>query len=411
MIPLSLFLLGCAAIYLGTIQAAFSALMRLSLRIRAESTETSALLETYLEYPLRLFVPARLMLGLVIVVAAELMGSALGLGTFERFGVTLAGMAVFVLVCEHLVPGAMMRSSPQKLLELLLPSFDVVSLPLRPLARVLERWAYSERPAPHEEAPAVVGQEEAPAREEREDALDDGQGRELLRSLVDFKDRLVREVMTPRPDIIAIRAEATLEDLRAFFHEQEYSRIPVYKDGLDNIIGFVFVKDLIKRQNDPPSTPVTAIMRPAHFVPETKRVAELLKEFQQQQVQSAVVVDEYGGTAGLVTLEDLLEEIVGEIRDEYDVEAEPVVEEDADTFLISGGVNIDEVAERLGLEVEPEGFETFGGYLLTHLGRVPSVGETFEVGGLSVEVLEAEHRRIQKVRVRRRLPVVEEARG
>jgi magnesium and cobalt transporter len=119
-------------------------------------------------------------------------------------------------------------------------------------------------------------------------------------------------------------------------------------------------------------------------------------------------VDEYGGTAGLVSLEDLLEEIVGEIRDEYDVEAEPFVEEADNTFLISGRVNIDDVAHRLDLRVEAEGFETFGGYLLSHLGRVPTVGETFEVDGLLVEVLEAERRRIHKVRVRKRQPVATE---
>ena len=142
-------------------------------------------------------------------------------------------------------------------------------------------------------------------------------------------------------------------------------------------------------------------MRPATFVPETKRVPELLKEFQRKQVQMAIVVDEYGGTAGLVTLEDLLEEIVGEIRDEYDVETEPVVEEGNGSWVFSAKASIDEVRERLGVEIEPEGFETVGGYVLTRVGRVPAVGETFELDGLLVEVLEAERRRIHKVRFRR----------
>ena len=142
-------------------------------------------------------------------------------------------------------------------------------------------------------------------------------------------------------------------------------------------------------------------MRPAVFVPETKRVPELLKEFQRQQVQIAIVVDEYGGTAGLVTLEDLLEEIVGEIRDEYDVETEPVVDEGNGSLVFSAKVNIDEVRERLDVAIEPEGFETVGGYVLTRVGRVPAVGETFELDGLHVEVLEAERRRIHKVRFRR----------
>jgi putative hemolysin len=233
-------------------------------------------------------------------------------------------------------------------------------------------------------------------------AMEGGEDHQLLRSIVGFGDRLVREVMTPRPDIVAIKSEATVAELRAFFREQEYSRIPVYKDDIDNILGFVFVKDLIKRDDLPGEASVEALVRPAHFVPETKRVPELLKEFQRQQIQSAVVVDEYGGTAGLVTIEDLLEELVGEIRDEYDVESEPISQEGDDTFLVSGKVGVDQVSNRLDIAIEGEGFETFGGYLLSRLGRVPGTGERFEVDDLDVEVIEADRRRIQRVRVRKR---------
>jgi len=149
---------------------------------------------------------------------------------------------------------------------------------------------------------------------------------------------------------------------------------------------------------------LTTLMRAAYFVPESKRVSELLKEMQRRQQQIAIVVDEYGGTAGLVTVEDLLEEIVGEIRDEYDVESETVVDEGSGTFVFSGKVNVDEVRDRRGVEIEREGFETLGGYLLSHLGRMPYVGEQVEVDGLWVEVLEVERRRITKVRVRLREP-------
>jgi CBS domain containing-hemolysin-like protein len=207
--------------------------------------------------------------------------------------------------------------------------------------------------------------------------------------------------MTPRPDIVAIREDATLDQLRALFREQEYSRIPVYKENLDNILGVVFVKDLIRIADDQSHPGLHALLRPGTFVPETKQVSELLKEFQRKQVQLAIVVDEYGGTAGLVTLEDLIEEIVGEIRDEYDVETEPVVEEGDGSFVFSAKVNFDEVRERLDVEIEPEGFETVGGYVLTRVGRVPSAGESFEIDGLIVEVLEAERRRIHRVRLRR----------
>jgi CBS domain containing-hemolysin-like protein len=235
-----------------------------------------------------------------------------------------------------------------------------------------------------------------------EEGLIEGDERRLLQSIVDFGDTLVREVMTPRPDIVAISEDATLEQLRALFREQEYSRIPVYKENLDNILGIVFVKDLIRESDAQPAEPaVQRLLRPATFVPETKRVSELLKEFQRRQVQLAIVVDEYGGTAGLVTIEDLLEEIVGEIRDEYDVETEPVTDEGNHTLVFSGKVSFDEVRERLDVEIEPEGFETVGGYVLTRVGRVPAVGESFEMDGLIVEVLEAERRRIHRVRMRR----------
>jgi CBS domain containing-hemolysin-like protein len=166
------------------------------------------------------------------------------------------------------------------------------------------------------------------------------------------------------------------------------------------------VKDLIRLRNAAESARLHAdlpqLMRPATFVPETKRVADLLKEFQRKQTQIAIVVDEYGGTAGLATIEDLLEEIVGEIRDEYDVETEPIVEEANGSFVFSGKVNFDEVRERLRVEVQPEGFETVGGYVLTRVGRVPAVGERFDLDGMTVEVLEAERRRIHRVRFTRR---------
>jgi magnesium and cobalt transporter len=171
----------------------------------------------------------------------------------------------------------------------------------------------------------------------------------------------------------------------------------------------VFVKDLVGLDIVDETRPITPLLRPAAVVPESKRVPELLKQFQRQQTQIAIVVDEYGGTAGLVTIEDLLEEIVGEIRDEYDVESEPVVEEGEGRFIFNGKVDIDEVGQRLGVHIEREGFETVGGYLLTQLGRVPAVGERFDVDGLHIEVLEVEGRRIHKVRLMRtdHVPAVE----
>jgi magnesium and cobalt transporter len=216
--------------------------------------------------------------------------------------------------------------------------------------------------------------------------------------------------MTPRPDIVAIRADATIDDLRRLVQEQEYSRLPVYTDNLDNIVGLIVVKDLIQMANVPAGDrKVSEIMRPAAFVPETKRVVDLLREFQQRRFQLAIVVDEYGGTAGLVTVEDVVEELVGEIRDEYDSEAEPIVAEAEETFVFSAKVAISDMVDRLRVDIEDGGFETVGGYVLTRVGRVPAVGERFTVDGLDIEILEAERRRIHKVRIRRVPPPPPEA--
>jgi CBS domain containing-hemolysin-like protein len=264
---------------------------------------------------------------------------------------------------------------------------------------IVESRRERETPATNgaDETPGEVAQQEAA----EEPALIERDEEKLLQSIVDFGGTLVREVMTPRPDIVAIQGKATVAELRALFREQEYSRIPVYQDNLDNILGVVFVKDLVLVDADAADQPIERLMRPAAFVPETKRVPELLKEFQRKQVQMAIVVDEYGGTAGLVSLEDLIEEIVGEIRDEYDVESEAVVDEGNGSWVFSAKASIDEVRDRLNVEIEPDGFETVGGYVLTRVGRVPQVGETFELDGLLVEVLDAERRRIHKVRFRR----------
>jgi CBS domain containing-hemolysin-like protein len=399
MTPLLLFLLGCGAIYVGTVTAAFSALMRLSLRIMAERSGRDDRLGPYLDDPLRLFLPARILLGIIYLLAAALLARVTGVDR-AGFPVLVLALIGYVLVCEHLVPLLIVRRDPERVLDLLLPSFDAVGRVLSPLTLALLTvgTARSDRPAANgSDVPEDVA---APANGAETEPLQEGQARALLRTLVDFRETMVREVMTPRPDIVAVEAEATAAQLHTVFREQQYSRMPVFQDTLDNVVGIVSVKDLmVKTPTLEPEAAITPLLRPATFVPETKRVIDLLQDFQRNRLQMAVVVDEYGGTAGLVTLEDLIEEIVGEIRDEYDVEAEPVVDEGAGRFVFSGKAHVHELADRMHVTPEGEGYETVGGYLLSRLGRVPAVGERFDVDGLCVEVLEAERRRINRVRI------------
>jgi CBS domain containing-hemolysin-like protein len=413
-VPVLLFLLAIATVYVGSIETAFTLLMRLSLRFVADRGGPEDRLARYLDDPVKLFVPIRLLLGVLFACATILLAILIGRGGWRSIAALILSVAVFSLVCEHLLPTLLVRRDPQKALEILLPSFDRMArlVRLRRIASVFVGLArrVTGGPAPEENLAEEPGEPEAapetdtPETEGADSPLIEREERQLIRSVVDFGDTLAREVMTPRPDMAAIQSVAKVRDARAQFREQEYSRFPVYTENLDNIVGIVYVKDFFLLADGKEDDPVTNYVRPAMFVPETKRVPDLLREFQIRQAQMAIVVDEYGGTAGLVTIEDLLEEIVGEIRDEYDVEAEPIVEEPDGAFTFSAKINITEMNEHLGVQIKPEGFETLGGYLLSQLGRVPAVGETFQLDGLEVVVLEAERRRIHKVRMRR-IPV------
>ena len=414
MIPLTMFLLACGTVYLGTVAAAFAALMRLSLRLDAERHDWLDRLG-YLENPIRLFVPLRFLEGVVIAVVATVIMVATDARSIATVAITVAIVITYVIVFAHLIPLTIVRRDPVRVLELLLPPLQVVIRVLQPLALPLFRIVSAGRVLSQGSAVGEVIPQ-ADVNGNYYDSKDEvGQGgntsdqeaeeHALLQSVVEFGDTLVREVMTPRPDIVAVPSDATLDELRKLFTEQQYSRLPVFEKNLDSVTGFVFVKDLVALGNRLGSDRVVEeLLRPAYVVPETKRVAELLKELQRKHVQSAVVHDEYGGTAGLVTIEDLLEEIVGEIRDEYDVETDPIIEEKNDIFVFSGGVSIDDMAKRLGVTIESQGFETVAGYVLARLGRVPQVGENFDIDDVNVSVLEAERRRVHRVRLQRRLP-------
>lgn len=404
MIPLIVFLLACVAVYLGTIDAAFSALMRLSLRLLAERSDRPGALGEYLDDPVLLFVPVRLLLAVVTAAETALLARGIGLYGPQPLVMVFLSVGIFIAVFLVVLPRLLVIGDPERVLELLLPSFRPAAKLLRPIAA----WTARAVPTRRGTAAATPESQQSDPGEATRSYLDavqgegliEGEERRLIQSIVDFGDTLVREIMTPRPDIVAIRDDATVADLVARFREQEYSRFPVYKDNLDNIVGFIFVKDLVAQQQRDDLRPIKPLIRPAVIVPESKRVPELLKQFQRQQTQIAIVVDEYGGTAGLVTIEDMLEEIVGEIRDEYDVESEPIVDEGAGQFLFSGKVDIDEVSQRLNVSIERDGFETVGGYIMTRLGRVPAVGEQLDIDGLHVEVLDVDRRRrVNKVRM------------
>ena len=371
MIPLILFLCLAGMLYAAVVETAFGVLMRLPHRIDAERARDPRL-GAFLEDPMKLFVPARILRGGLLVASVVLLAQVIGTGVGP--GLVLFSIGVITnIVLGQVVPAQIVRRTPERVLQVLLPGFTAAANLIAPLTSLIVAW---------------LGPPAEPRR--------------LLKSVIDFGETQVREVMTPRPDIVAIRATATVDELRKVVQEQEYSRLPVFTENLDNIAGVIVVKDLFQMPEQPRGDrPVKDFLRPAAFVPETKRVTDLLREFQQKRVQMAIVVDEYGGTAGLVTVEDVLEELVGEIRDEYDVEVEPVLREADGVFTFSAKVAIADMTERLGMSIDDDGFETVGGYVLSRAGRVPAVGERFAVDGIEIEILEAERRRIHRVRARK----------
>jgi len=235
---------------------------------------------------------------------------------------------------------------------------------------------------------------------EQEGILERADG-EMIQSVVRFGDKVVREVMRPRPEIAGIDINAPIDELRRVLRAKRYTRYPVYDGQLDAVEGIVSVRDLMELQpEEQMKVTVRSLVRPVLFVPETKPVNELLKELQQLPTQMAMVIDEYGSVTGLVTIEDLLEEIVGKIRDEVEPHARDIVREAAGSYLVAGRADLAEVAEELDVVLEGEGYSTVAGLLLSQLGHVPRPGEKVEEQGVIFEVLEANQRTVLKVRLR-----------
>ena len=314
----------------------------------------------------------------------------------------------FLLVARH--------DEPERILEKWIPLLRLsvfLALPLTfpilistTIARVLEPLEETkEIPAPQDNLQELI---EAG---EQEGLIGRGEGK-LLQALVDFGDKTVREVMTPRPEIAALDVSSPVEEMRRLFREKRQTRYPVYTGELDRIEGIVNVRDLMALPpEEQGKATLRSILRPVLFVPETKRLQELLKELQQTTTQMAIVIDEYGNVSGLVTVEDLVEEIVGEIRDEVEPHAQDVVKESPNRYVVAGNTELAQIADLIDLDAQGRDYSTVAGLLLAQLGHVPAPGEKVEMNGLLFEILEANRRAVLKVRVRLVPPASEASRA
>jgi CBS domain containing-hemolysin-like protein len=242
-----------------------------------------------------------------------------------------------------------------------------------------------------------------------EEGLINEEENEMIQSIFALGDTVVREIMVPRTDMAYVTVDATVHEVLSSIIACGHSRIPVFDGSIDNIVGLVYAKDLLKFWGmDESAVVLKNILRPPFFIPESKNLEELLHEFKKKRIHIAIVIDEYGGTSGLVTIEDLLEQIVGDIQDEYDVEEEWLVEEADGAAVVDARLPIEELEEHFGIEIEREKFDTVGGLIFHLTGRIPAVGEEVENGSILLTVLEADERKISKVRITRLPEKVEE---
>jgi len=320
---------------------------------------------------------------------------------------------VSMAICSYLLPQLMYRRATGAVLKPLVPLLKLAALLMKPFAALLrfaETLAEISKPSesledgasPQEEIEALI------AAGEEEGLIEEGD-KKLIQSVVAFGDKRVREVMTPRPNIVAIDGAKTLEELRRLVIHEQFSRIPVFDGEVDKITGFVHVRDMFEVEDgDRAGLKARDLERPIAFVPETKLVTDLLKEMQQDGNHMAIVVDEYGNTAGLATMEDLVEEVFGEIRDEHEPGHDLITEADG-SFVVAGSFDVDHLKDLLEFSPD-EKFEatTVGGLATEWFGRVPKVGETIERDGVKLEILSSDERRVEQLRLCRAVSAAEE---
>ena len=256
-----------------------------------------------------------------------------------------------------------------------------------------EKEAEEQREASEEEIRALIEEAKEEGIIEMEEGL-------LLKSVVEFGDTIVREIMTPRVSMVCIRNDASIKKLRELVIQEKHSRIPVYKDRVDNIEGIINAKDLLEYSDDKhKDSSIESLIRPVFYVPESMKVSELLKELQKRKQKLAVVVDEHGGVSGLVTMEDLMEEIVGEIQDEYDKDVARIIEKGPNEYIASGSAEVEEIEDLFDMDLAEDNFITISGMITHHLGRLPELGEIVELKGLSLEILDVDQKRIKKLKL------------
>jgi len=411
-LEISLILLCVALLFfLSLLDAAISQSNILTLRMTQERSDarTPSLLPLVLTDISELLVPFHLGIQIAIVTAA-ILTTHLSLMEWSQWGLGPSFAIVFCisLVFRQLLPRLMTQNEPEKKLVRLLVMarplhafLRALALPLLGVLNLFKRMFQESDDKVAEASPETTEEEIQAYLDIGEDhGIIEEEDSELIQSVVEFGDTLVREVMTPRTKIVACNENATIGELRDIMVLHRHSRIPIFRDDTDHIIGIAYIRQLLAHNiTGKESEPITGLVQPALFVPESKRVSTLLKELQERGGRAAMVIDEFGGVAGMVTIEDLVEEIVGEIRDEDQAQVSEVFEDGPGNYIVRGSTELHRIEELTGKRLDRTNSSTVAGLITAFLGRVPAPGEEFDIDGLRIQVLDADRRRIRKIRL------------
>jgi putative hemolysin len=416
-----IFLAVLASLFFSTLSYSLRELSRPRLAEYLEMHGKTRWLDPTLDYRQELiFLNAvcRLVANVVILLGLlrlfEMSGHSLRFNYLMAMGLTL----VITLVASVAVPHAAARYAGEKIVGSCAAFLQLMRVALLPVTKIMHGiddlvrrlTGSSNEPEPNEIEQEIMSVVE----EGEKDGVVDEEEREMIESVIEFRDTQVGQIMTARPEIVGLEVKSSLLEMKRTLEESGHSRLPVYDGTLDHIVGILYARDLLKHLGLPPERfDIRSAIRPAIYVPETKPLRDLLNDFRLQKVHIAIVLDEYGGTAGLVTIEDILEELVGDISDEHEP-SEPAALKRIDdhTWEADGRVYLDELNRQLGLSIpEDQGFDTLGGFISTTLGRIPAPGTVFEHDGVKYTILDAEPQKVNRVKVEMVPAAVENADG
>ena len=335
------------------------------------------------------------------VVTLEIMGSKSG----NAIVIATVSMTVVVLIFGEITPKIVAKTYSKKISGIVIgPIYilTIVALPIIKLLMFITKIISKMMGVDIKHENLMITEEEIKSyiNVGEAEGIIEVEEREMIHSIIEFGDTTAKEVMTPRTSIFMLDSEATIDDVWDEIIESGYSRIPVYGEDLDEILGILYVKDLmILAKKGTTNIPIKSVLREAYFVPDTKSIVEILDEFRSKQVHMAIILDEYGGTVGLLTIEDLIEEIIGEIKDEYDIHEEDEIEKIEELkYKVDARINIEDLNKDLELNIpESEDYESLGGYVLDILGRVAKIKDTVELDGIIMTVLEIDKTRVVKI--------------